>query len=395
MRPFTGTGLISALAMALEGQLPQPPLQARGTPSGAPGSRALEAQLATVRRLAEADASAAARTDLINAHHTLLGLYWRTVARDRVATLPSVSLLDGNGRFSGCGQARRPNAYCPESSEIILSTRGLQRSQRFSNAKRTLLGITVLAHEWGHHVNHHSARGRFPRNEEDAADWRAGRYMAWLMRNRALEVKDFTDAANLFFSIGDFHLQSPHSNPKARYDAFIAGVGDELTPGLRIGAWTMDTPDTFSRLLEPTGNGGQTAAGRPAALTASLTAEVYRFEIERGKQIAGNLFSAVLGVINCRSGSSGACANALLNQGQAMPEGWYRLRTMRIDCERGDFDIDNDGIRRQPWEGDRKGQAAVIAARACSDRQRRSHHDQGLPQAMHGELGKTGHDPRK
>ena len=103
MRPFTGTGLISALAMALAGQLPQPPLQARGTPSGAPGSRALEAQLATVRRLAEADASAAARTDLIKAHHTLLGLYWRTVARDRVATLPPVSLLDGNGRFSGCG----------------------------------------------------------------------------------------------------------------------------------------------------------------------------------------------------------------------------------------------------------------------------------------------------
>ena len=95
MRPFTGTGLISALAMALAGQLLQPPLQARG----APGSRALEAQLATVRRLAEADASAAARTDLINAHHTLLGLYWRTVARDRVATLPPVSLLDGNGRF--------------------------------------------------------------------------------------------------------------------------------------------------------------------------------------------------------------------------------------------------------------------------------------------------------
>ena len=40
MRPFTGTGLISALAMALAGQLPQPPLQARGTPSGAPGSSA-------------------------------------------------------------------------------------------------------------------------------------------------------------------------------------------------------------------------------------------------------------------------------------------------------------------------------------------------------------------
>ena len=44
----------------------------------------------------------------------------------------------------------------------------------------------------------------------------------------------------------------------------------------------------------------------------------------------------------------------------------YRLRTMRINCEQGTFDIDNDGIRRQPLEGDRKGQAALIAERACT-----------------------------
>ena len=88
-------------------------------------------------------------------------------------------------------------------------------------------------------------------------------------------------------------------------------------------------------------------------------------DVVLGEQIAGNLFSAVLGVVSCGIGSSSSCANALQQQGQAKPDGWYRLRTMRIDCERGTFDIDGDGIRRQPLKGDRKKQAAVIAARSC------------------------------
>lgn len=96
-----------------------------------------------------------------------------------------------------------------------------------------------------------------------------------------------------------------------------------------------------------------------------VTAEVYRFEIERSRQIAGNLFSAVLGVVSCGTGSSSSSANALKQQGKAKPEGWYRLRTMRIDCQRGTFDIDGDGIRRHPLKGDRKKQAAVIAAVSC------------------------------
>ena len=300
-------------------------------------------------------------TEFIGAHHQLLGLYWRDIASDRVATLPLVTLMGRGGRFSGCGRARRVNAYCPESSEIILSTRGMQWTQRFSKAKRNLVGLTVLAHEWGHHVNHHSTRGRYSRREEDAADWRAGRYLAWLMANDALTVKDFTDAANLFFSIGDFHMGSPHNNPKARYEAFIAGVGDEQPTGLQRDGWTMDTSETFSTVTNRRGRRGD---GKPGP--KKVTAEVYRFEIERGGQIAGNIFSAFLGLVNCGTGSGSSCANALGQQGQAKPDGWYRLRTMRINCEQGTFDIDNDGIRRQPLKGDRKGQAALIAERACT-----------------------------
>ena len=82
------------------------------------------------------------------------------------------------------------------------------------------------------------------------------------MQNDALSVKGFTDAANLFFSIGDFHLHSPHNNPKALYQAFIAGVTEDWTPGLIHGGWSMDTPETFSRVTNrrgsrSTGHGGQ------------------------------------------------------------------------------------------------------------------------------------------
>ena len=368
MRLTSGARLLAALALwsliepaALKAASPVN----EGVNSAAPLT--VEAQLETVHDLRQRNKGGRSRALLIEAHHTLLGLYWRQVASDRVASLPPVTLMGSNGRFSGCGQARSVNAYCPESNEIILSTRGMKRTQRFSKAKRHLLDLAVLAHEWGHHVNHNSTRGRFKHREEDAADWRAGRYLAWLMQKEALGVKEFTDAANLFFSIGDFHFHSPHNNPKARYQAFIAGVGDELNPGLRIGAWNMDTPETFSRLND------QQATNKPRSESqsgpATVTAEVYRFEIERGGQIAGNLFSAVLGVIECSSGSSEGCANSLLRQGQAKPEGWYRLRTMSINCERGDFDIENDGIQRQPWERDRKGQAAVIAERACQQKE--------------------------
>ena len=119
------------------------------------------------------------------------------------------------------------------------------------------------------------------------------------MQNDALSVKGFTDAANLFFSIGDFHLHSPHNNPKARYQAFIAGVTEDWTPGLIHGGWSMDTPDTFSRLTNRRGSRSTAMVDNTTRGPRRVTAEVYRFEIKRSRQIAGNLFSAVLGVVSC------------------------------------------------------------------------------------------------
>ena len=295
-------------------------------------------------------------------HHRLLQHYWRDVASDGDQELPEVELLEPGARFSACGKAVASNAYCPESAQIGIDARGLLSRLRLQSSPSTeLTALTVLAHEWGHHVNNYAGRGGYSKREEDAADWRAGRYLAWLMQNDAIGVKEFTDAANLFFSIGDFHFDSPHNNPKARYEAFIAGVAEEVDEGLTVGDWVMDTPETFSRVIKSKGNRKDGVAG-----PKKVIAKVYRFEIERAGQVAGNVFNAVMGVVECGTGSSGSCANALQKQGKAKPDGWYRLRTMEINCEKGNFDIEDDGIRRQALKGDRKKQAVVIAQRACS-----------------------------
>ena len=107
----------------------------------------VEEQLDTLRHFRLDISEGRTQTSYLDAHHTLLGLYWRQVAKDRVEDLPAVTLLRGNARFSGCGKGRRPNAYCPESNEISLSTRGMQRTQRFSQTREQLLALTVLAHE--------------------------------------------------------------------------------------------------------------------------------------------------------------------------------------------------------------------------------------------------------
>ena len=45
------------------------------------------------------------------------------------------------------------------------------------------------------------------------------------------------------------------------------------------------------------------------AKNANLYFDVYRFEIERGRQVAGNILAGVIGAINCSQGSKEECAN--------------------------------------------------------------------------------------
>ena len=294
-------------------------------------------------------------------HHRLLWHYWRDVASDGDPNLPTVELLGPGERFTACGKAPASNAYCPDSAQIGLDARGLLSRLRLQSSPSTeLTALTVLAHEWGHHVNKAIDQGPFQGREEDAADWRAGRYLGWLMDNKVLSVEEFTEAANILFRIGDYHQLSPHGYPLTRYRAFTDGVNGEITPGSQFGPWMMDTSETFSAVVD----------FNPAEPWVDAVIKVYRFEVERGGQIAGNLLSAALGVLNCGfGGSSRACAGALARQGQAKPDGWFRLRKLQLNCYNGVFDILGDGIPRQRIAADRKGQAQRIAQRICSTSQ--------------------------
>jgi hypothetical protein len=330
---------------------PIPPPAADPPPSG----RSLEL-IEELRTLHHKGSATTGERDLLKAHHELLGLFWSSIADDGQANLPEVTLLGAGERFTACGRAPASNAYCPESAELGIDHRGLLRRLRLqSSPSPELSALTVLAHEWGHHINQAISQGPYEGREEDAADWRAGRYLGWLIDQQVLPVEDYTEAANILFRIGDYHQLSPHGYPLNRFRAFIKGVRSELPVGSQVGPWTMDTEETFSQVVKQN-------RSQP---WVDSTLKVYRFEIERGSQIAGNFLKVALGVFNCGFGSGRACAGSLASQGQAKPDGWFRLRTMRLNCHTGFFDIEGDGIARQRISRDRKGQAQRIAQRIC------------------------------
>ena len=123
----------------------------------------------------------------------------------------------------------------------------------------------------------------------------------------------------------------------------------QLKPGRRMGEWTVDTRESFSRPI----------AGAP------LTYDVRRFEIDRTGQIGSNVFGVVLGAASCIWGDRQQCLGAALDQGKGRAYGTYTNRTLVLHCGDRSFDVTNDNFDRQPIDRDGKGQAAVLAERDC------------------------------
>ncbi len=296
--------------------------------------------------------------EFLRLHLKLMHAFWSEHANNRGLNLPPPTLRLDDGYLRGCGGKRiskLPNIYCPESSEITLDVRPLisgltdRRSLNIS-----YLSLAILSHEFGHHVNHHIGREKYLDNEENEADWKAGKYFSYVIYKQLIPLEGFTKGANMFFSVGDFHLLSKHDNPKNRFHAFMNGFNDEsMGVGRFAGEWLQDTRETFSRVV------------KNPDYKHHISFDVYRFEIERGRQIAGNLFAGVLGAINCSQGSNEDCVNSLLLQGQSKPEGWFRARRLIIDCKRRTFDIKGDGFKTQFITSDRKGQAQYLFKRHC------------------------------
>lgn len=350
-------GLLSGVVLALPAQgQPWAPGQ---EPPAAPSATIAEAR--ALEQLRRSDAAADLRRRYLQSAHTLLQRYW--------ATRQQPTLLLAGDQAQGCGvrEVREPMAYyCPSSNEIAMAI-NLRRSVRSargrSDRELLLLDLAVLAHEWGHHVNREKGRGPYSggfelsvRQEELAADWRTGVFLGWLLGNGVIAVDDFTQTANLLFEMGDYERITPqhHGYPKDRFAALTRGLTAQLAVGQRLGDWTLDTQESFSRPLP--------ASADPLRRQY----EVRRFEIDRGNQIATNLLGGLLGAASCLWGSQQQCLGMALEQGKGRAEGTYTSRTLTLDCAGGRFDVSDDDYGPQPLSRDGKGQAAVLAARDCA-----------------------------
>jgi len=298
------------------------------------------------------------------AAHGFLYRYWQQEAQKQGKSLENPQLLFAGDRAQGCGVNRivHPMAfYCPESLQIAMALdlrRGTKVARGKSDQELLPMELAVLAHEWGHHVNRSLGRGPYRtgfsltvQQEELAADWRTGILMGWLLSQGTLALDDFTAAANLMFEIGDYERISAqhHGYPKDRFTALTEGLASQLKPGQRMGEWTVDTRESFSRPI----------AGAP------LTYDVRRFEIDRTGQIGSNVFGVVLGAASCIWGDRQQCLGAALDQGKGRAYGTYTNRTLVLHCGDRSFDVTNDNFDRQPIAQDGKGQAAVLAERDC------------------------------
>lgn len=355
--------IAASIALTGVGQAMAQPLPAPPEPAP-PGAALSRDQAVALERLRDEAGAPQTRERYLREAHALLQRFWGTQRMPR--------LLFAGDRASGCGAGvvQHPMAfYCPTSLEIAMALdlrRAVRAARGRSPRELLLLDLAVLAHEWGHHVNRERGQGPYRsgmaltvRQEELASDWRAGIVLGWLLSQQVIGVDDYTQTANLLFEMGDYErlAQQHHGFPRDRFQALTRGLASQLSPGQRLGDWTIDTPETFSRPLPLTV--GETAG-------ATRLYEVRRFEINRSGQIATNLLGGLLGAASCVWGNRQQCLNMAMQQGKGRADGRYTQRRLSLDCSSGQFDVSDDDFGRQPLGRDGKGQAAVLAARDCA-----------------------------
>ena len=337
------------------GQEPPPPPPKPADPAQA---RALD----TLRKDTQGSANDRRRRYL-RAAHDLLHRYW--------ASREQPKLLFEGDKAEGCGVTRveHPMAfYCPPSKEIAMALnlrRSVKSARNKTDNELLLLDLAVLAHEWGHHVNREQGRGPYSgglgitvKQEELAADWRTGVFLGWLLSSGALRVEEFSQTANLMFEMGDYERisQQHHGYPKDRFEALTRGLDSQLKVGQRLGDWTVDSREAFSRPLPADPLDQQLGRRRY---------EVQRFEIDRSQQIATNVLGGLLGAASCVWGSQQQCLGMAMEQGKGRAHGAYTRRELTLFCSNGSFDVNEDDFGVQPLRRDGKGQASVLAARDC------------------------------
>ncbi|MGB8703311.1 MAG: neutral zinc metallopeptidase [Thermosynechococcaceae cyanobacterium] len=139
--------------------------------------------------------------------------------------IPPRSYIYNGAIQTPCGVMRSGNAqYCPRNHSIYLNQTFVSRvNQRVGD----FAAVTVLAHEYGHAVQHLLGLSQFndyPVQDELQADCLAGVYAQDAMSRGLLDASDIPEATTQSYLSGDpiFHPDS-HGTPRQRVSAFRLG----------------------------------------------------------------------------------------------------------------------------------------------------------------------------
>jgi len=146
----------------------------------------------------------------------------------------------GEGSGGACaeaaGDAAQNAAYCGTDESITYDVDWLGTLYRDSGAAGP---ITVLAHEWGHHIQHLAGEPNVSKSAELQADCYAGMYLRNLADIGTLGPNDVTDSLAVTYSLGD----------------------DPSSPGTQVNWTDPDVHGTANERRQAEGIGYSTAAG--------------------------------------------------------------------------------------------------------------------------------------
>lgn len=167
---------------------------------------------------------------------------------------PTLHFISGGGVNTGCGAASSAMGpfYCPADETIYIDTAFYDQLERQMGAGGDFARYYVIAHEYGHHIQHltgianqiRSFQQSSPSQANQAqvlmelqADCYAG---AWAGKNRnAIEPGDFEEGMTAASAIGDDTLMR-RAGQRVSPESFTHGTSAQRMEALRLGLQTGD-----------------------------------------------------------------------------------------------------------------------------------------------------------
>jgi predicted metalloprotease len=190
-------------------------------------ARALAAAAAVAAALATRQAAPPSFETQVQFAEAQLSRYWTQQMANYRA--PSEVLPYTPGPSAPCHMNVPDNAY------FCVGTRGIYYDARFLRRFMEEVGpfvpVFILAHEWGHHIQHllgfdDGEAGLWQIHQELQADCLAGAFTGYLLREELVTKAAADDAVRSLFRIGDLRAwfdPQAHGRPGQRIDAFNEG----------------------------------------------------------------------------------------------------------------------------------------------------------------------------